>query len=209
MMQEAINAIYPRRNKRIIEIFIILIIIFLGLIEVRYSIYKIKLLQEEYKTIPIDIFIKGHFYKHCFDILKLFTALVIDLNLLVFFLLIQNFDLFIYFIRKFLITVIYANYLYFGPFIFFGIVLFLKHGNEIFFYYDEEFNDFVELDVINIIFSFIFITFSFTFIFLLPILFAYYKFISSLKIERYGNYLVGKIFWYLALKHSTTLNLRL
>ena len=94
-----------------VYIAIFLIISISALIEVKHSIIKINLIKEEYKTITIKAFTNDHLCKHFFDIFLYFTGLIIDLNILIFYIfeLFQNLSNLIK--KKIQITWIYLNYI--------------------------------------------------------------------------------------------------
>ena len=85
----------------------------------------------------------------------------------------------------------------------------MKYGNEITFVYDKRENRNISLDYTNIfiIFIYIFISFSITIIF--PFIYSFSYFSNSIKFKKHGNYLLGKIFWYIALNNSEDIGSRL
>ena len=165
-----------------------------------------KLIKEEYKTQDIISFKKGHFYKHCFDIYKYFCGLIIDINIFILFICLIDNNIYEYFVKKILLSLVYANYLYFGPFLFFVILFFLKHGNELIFKFSESMNEFIDIDYVNIFFIFLMVSVSFPLTFLFPFIFMYIISIHSIQLKNNGNFLFAKIFWFFASKYATRIN---
>ena len=87
----------------------------------------------------------------------------------------------------------------FGPILFGVVILCMKHGNEISFIYDKKTNNIFDFDYINFIFIFIYILVSFTVSIICPIIYSLNDLTNSIKMKRYGNYLIGYIFWSIAL----------
>ena len=171
--------------------------------EIKYSIKKINLIKKEYKSLDIVSFLKGHFYKHCFDIFLYFTYIVICINLFIIYIFYINQYLFRYLLKKISMTLIYINYIYFGPILFFVILLCMKNGNEIFFYFDENTQGYNKLDYINIFFLFLMVSISFPLTFIFPPISMYVHFIHTLEFKRNGNFLLGHLFCFLGIKYSS------
>ena len=193
-------------KNKIYYLVVIIIIVFSALIEVRYSIFTINLMKEEYSNLSIIAFMKGHFYKHCFDIYKYFCGLIIDINIFILFICLIDNNIYEYFVKKILLSLVYANYLYFGPFLFFVILFFLKHGNELIFKFSESMNEFIDIDYVNIFFIFLMVSVSFPLTFLFPFIFMYIISIHSIQLKNNGNFLFAKIFWFFASKYATRIN---
>lgn len=186
----------------IISIFLIIII---------YKMNRsVSLIKNEYKNKDIIVFKKNYLYKGFFDIYKDLFFMVLCLDII--FLTITSYDnnyLIQLFLDNFFMTFCYFNYLFFGPFQFGVVILCMKYGNEITFFYDEKTKRNISLDFRNIFFVFIYIFISFTLTIMIPIIYSYNYFINSIKFKRYGNYLVGKLFWYFALKYSDDISIRI
>jgi len=190
-------------QKNILNILIIILIFFSALIEVKYSIKKINLIKEEYKSNSITKLQNGHFYKHCFDIFIYFTAIIIIINIFIIYIFYISQYLYQHFLKKISITLIYVNYIYFGPILFLGTFFCLKHGNAIFFYYDEILHEYIKLDYINIFFLFLMVSISYPITFAFPAISMYVFFIHSLECKRNGNIFIAHLLCYLGAKYST------
>ena len=81
----------------------------------------------------------------------------------------------------------------------------MKHGNDIFFYFDEITQQYAKLDYINIFFLFLMVTISFPLTFVFPPISMYVYFIQSIEFKRNGNFLLGHLFYYFGVKYSKNL----
>ena len=207
-MEEPQNQRNSSLNNICVKLGFITIMIFL-LFNI-YQIYNsIWLIHKQYQEMDIQLFRKIYLYKGFFDIYKEFHFLVLCLDIII--LMISSFE---WNYRIGLLfenctdTFIYFNYLFYGPFLFGVVILCMKYGNEITFIYDIKTQKNVALDYENIFIIFIYIFISFTIAIIGPIFYSFNYLNNSIKFKRYGNYLIGKIFWYFALKYSDGLGLR-
>ena len=185
----------------------LIIFIFFIIYQIFNSIWLIK---KQYIIMDTVLFKKICLYKELFNIYKEFNFFVICIDLII--LMIASFDWNYYigiFIDNFTDAFLYFNYLYFGPFLFGVVILLMKYGNEITFIYDQKLKRNIALDYKNISIIFIYIFISFTIAIICPIFYAFNYFNDSIKFKRYGNYLLGRLFWYFALKYSDDLYLRI
>ena len=185
----------------------ILIFLVFNIYQIYNSIWSIR---KQYQEMDIVVFRKIYLYKSFFDIYKEFHFLFICLDIII--LMISSFE-WSYHIRLFfencMDTFIYFNYLFYGPFLFGVVILCMKYGNEITFIYDIKTLKNIALDYENIFIIFIYIFIAFSITIIGPIFYSFNYFNNSIKFKRYGNYLLGKLFWYFALKNSNGIGLRI
>ena len=192
-------------NKCSITIFLLLIIIILNFYLI---VRRVSLLKKEYKNNDIKVFKNNYLYKGLFSIYQWFLIIVILLDCICFVIYFsENIDQLNLSLDNLISTFGYFNFLFFGPFQFGVIILCMKYGSEITFIYDEKGNMTHRLNIINAFFIFFYILISFTLTIIVPIFYSFTYFTNSIKFKRYGNYIVGKIFWYFALKYSDGIGL--
>ena len=204
MNNEQINNI-PNNHKYLTSVIIIFLISFCALIEIKYSFKKINLIKEEYKTQDIISFKKGHFYKHCFDIFIYFTCIIIDINCFIIYIFYISQYLFEHLLKKISMALIYINYIYFGPILFFVVLYSMKEGNNIFFYFDEVTQQYAKLDYTNIFFLFLMVSISFPLTLVFPAISMYIYFLHTIEFKRNGNALLSYLFCYLGVKYSSNI----
>ena len=165
---------------------------------------------KEYNKMEITSFKKNILYKKFFDVYTEFNCLICFLDIIILIIYENNF---IYIFQSFFVRMtqafVYFNYFFFGPFLFGVVVLCMKYGNEITFIYDEKKQINVALDYINILIIFIYIFISFTIGIIGPLAYSYTYFANSIKFKRYGNYLLGKIFWKIFIISAGNITIRI
>ena len=140
------------------------------------------------------------FYKDLFHIFNLFNLQVLSFDILIIYIsTFESIDLINRNLEKIFQSFLYFNYLFFGPILFGVVILCMKYGNEISFIYDKKTNYIFDFDYINLFFIFTYILISFTVAVICPILYSYNDLCNSIRMKRYGNYLIGYIFWSIAL----------
>ena len=204
MNNEQINNI-PNNHKYLTSVIIIFLISFCALIEIKYSFKKINLIKEEYKTQDIISFKKGHFYKHCFDIFIYFTCIIIDINCFIIYIFYISQYLFEHLLKKISMALIYINYIYFGPILFFVVLYSMKEGNNILFYFDEVTQQYAKLDYSNFFFLFLMVSISFPLTLVFPAISMYIYFLHTIEFKRNGNALLSYLFCYLGVKYSSNI----
>ena len=173
--------------------------IFINILQISHTI---DLIKDNYHKMELSLFKKMILYKCLFDIYKEFHCFILLLDLIFLIISSMEFNNIIQsFFQKIFQVFSYINYLFFGPFLFGVVVICMKYGNEITFIYDPKTKTPVGLHYTNIFIIFIYIFISFTLTIILPIFYSYSYFSDSIKFKRYGNFLLGKIFWYFALKY--------
>ena len=142
-------------------------------------------------------------YKDLFHIFKLFNLQVLSFDILIIYIsTFESIELINRYLEKMFQSFLYFNYFFFGPILFGVVILCMKFGNEISFIYDKKTNNIFEFDYINLFIIFTYILISFTVAVICPILYSFNDICNSIKMKRYGNYLVGYIFWAFALHNS-------
>ena len=158
-------------------------------------IRHINIIKTEYSLVSSDEFRKKYLYKGLFHAVKNFFYSIIILETIL--LLINLPPIFISYTKY---TFYYLNYIIFGPILFGSIILSMKYAEEITYSYDEKGNKFYDLNRTNMYQIFFFTILSFSLTIMGPIIDSYFYFIDSIKMKTYGNYFIGKIFWYIAVK---------
>ena len=182
-------------------------VILCGLINIYQISYTINLIKDKYHKMDLKLFKKMVLYKGLFDVYKEFHFLVLLLDLIYFIISSMEFNnLYQTFFHKINRIFFFFNYLFFGPFLFGVVILCMKYGNELTFIYDPKEKANVALHHGNIFIIFIYIFISFTVAIIAPIFYSYKYFDDSIKFKRNGNFLLGKIFWYFALKYFDGFN---
>ena len=199
------NNINHCSNKFLISALIfVLLCIF---IDISQTCHSINLIKDKYHKMDLQLFKKIVLYKGLFDIYKEFHILILFLDLIfLIFLSMELNNLYQSFFKKLKFAFLYFNYLFFGPFLLGVVSLCMKYGNELTFIYDPKEKANVALHHGNIFIIFIYIFISFTVAIIAPIFYSYKYFDDSIKFKRNGNFLLGKIFWYFALKYFDGFN---
>ena len=178
-----------------------------ALVNIYQISYTINLIKDKYHKMELELFKKMILYKGLFDIYKEFHFLILILDLIYFIISSLEFNnLYQTFFQKLNRVFIFFNYLFFGPFLFGVVILCMKYGNELTFIYDPKEKANVGLHHGNIFIIFIYILISFTVAIIAPIFYSFKYFDDSIKFKRYGNFLLGKIFWHFALKYFDGFN---
>ena len=186
-----------------IIIIIIICLIGLSITSIIMMRNNINLIVKEYSQMEINSFKRKSFYKRFFELYADFNCLICFLNIIILIVYNTNLNYIINPFNKIKQTFIYFNYLFFGPFLFGVVILGMNYGNEITFIYDEKKKVNISLDYINIMIIFIYIFVSFTIGIIGPLYYTFTYFSDSIKFKRYGNYLLGKIFWYFICKNPS------
>ena len=178
----------------------VMIFLVFNIYQIYNSIWSIK---KQYQEMDINIFRKIYLYKGFFDIYKEFHFLIISLDIII--LIITSFE-WNYriglLIENCTDTFIFFNYLFFGPFLLGVVILCMKYGNEITFIYEIKTQKTIALDYENIFIIFMYIFVSFSISIIGPLFYTFNFFENSIKFKRYGNYILGRIFWYIALEKT-------
>ena len=192
-----------RGNKIIVSVILLIATLILS-----YNVYNlfyiVNLIKKAYITLPPIVFEECFLYQRFSDLFIEFLSffLGIDLILLTFIPFIEyNFNL-DDFIIKYAESFIYFNYLVFGPFSLFSIIMSLSYKHKIM-YICLNFNPQNKIiDYrLSLILLFI-ITISLVISFLGSFYFEHNYFSNSIKYKSSGNYIIGNLFWAYALSHS-------
>ena len=206
-MEGNLNARINNTIKAKISISILLFLLFSYII-IMQMFFNIKHLQKYYNNIPIETFKKLYLYKDLFNLFKLFSCIFMALDILIIY--IDSFEIYSLNIFDYNIqTFLYFNYFFFGPILFGVVILCMKYGNELTFLYDTKTLNTIALDFKNIFIIFLYIFVSFSVTMISPIYYSYIFFINSIKFKRFGDFLLGTIFWKFALYFSDGIGLRL
>ena len=141
-------------------------------------------------------------YKDVFHIFNLLNLQVLSFDILIIYIsTFESIELINRNLEKIFQSFLYFNYFFFGPILFGVVILCMKFGNEISFIYDKKTNNIFDFDYINLFFIFTYILISFTVSVICPIIYSFNDMSNSIKMKRYGNYLIGYIFWSIALSN--------
>ena len=164
---------------------------------------SIKYIKKNYSLMELNLFKKNILYKGLFDIYVEFNCFILCLDLIIITLgSIELGPTLTQFYKNIYDTIAYFNYFFFGPILFGVVVLCMRYGNEITFIYNKKEKINISLDYKNIIIIFIYIFISFSITIIFPFVYSFSYFSNSINFKRYGNYLLGKLFWYLAFNNS-------
>ena len=202
------NNLQNNRCNKIVLSVIIIVAIIISFFNFYNFVHIVNLIKRAYNILPQKVFEDCYLYPKYYELFVEFLSffLGIDLILLTTIPLID-----IYFdlegiLFKYSETFIFFNYLVFGPFLLGCLFLNLKYSNKLM-YLCINFNP--EKKIINFRLSFVFLfslTISFLITFFGSIFFQNIYFSNSIKLNQRGNFVIGKIFWFFALKHSKRFN---
>lgn len=191
-------------------IVMLLIILFFTFCITLYDVYHIfnllKNTKNAYYSLPEEIFEKCHYYQNFSEIFITTVSFFTGINICIFSILILG--EFLERFSKLQEIFYYYNFLFFGPYLTSAVVLTFKISGKVIY---TCVNNNTQLKRTNLgLMFFVFFTLSFSiFIFFVgDFYFIYYYMEESFKLNFYGNYYLGKAFWYIALKHSSTFHSR-
>ena len=187
---------------------VFLIIIFVALIILFFNLYNffhiVNMIKKAYIILPHNVFEECYLYQRLFDLFIEFLSffLGIDLIFLTFLPFIENFFNLELFLTKFSTTFFYFNYLVFGPFLIGCLITSLKYNRKLM-YICINYNPGNKIFNFRLSFVFLFsLTLSIIITFLGSFMVEDSYFNDSIKCKPSGNYLIGNIFWFFALRTS-------
>ena len=183
---------------------IILFIVVISSLSNFYYFYRnVNYIKKAYNLLPLKVFEECYLYQKYLNLFVTSFSIILGIDLILFtiiLLLERSFNLDLIKIVK---TTFYFNYLIFGPFLLGSLFLSLNYQDKLKFLCV---NNNPENKVKNFRYSFMFIfciTFSSLITFFGSFFFEDNFFNNSIKLRPSGNYIIGIIFWVLALKRSS------
>ena len=202
-----INNNNPQNNgspNHIVLTIIIFIVIIISFYNIYNFVYIVNLIKRAYNILPNKVFEECYLYPRYLDLFLEFISffLGIDLIFLTAIPLVDyTFNLDIFFM-KFSGIFLYFNYIVFGPFLIGCLFLSLKHKAKLM-YICVNYNPEKKIVNFRIFFIFIFnLIISSIISFFGSWYFSNNYFNNSIKCKPTGNYIIGKIFWDIALRRS-------
>ena len=203
---DEINNNVPQNNR--MNPTIIGIIIFFVILISFYNIYSffhiVNSIKKAYLMLPFKVFEECYLYQEYLNLFIDFISCFLGIDLIILIsipIYDNNFNLEII-LEKYFDSFLYFNYLVFGPFLFGCLFLGLKHCKKFFYFCannDPEQKRFNFRLVFLIILGLI-ISASITFLGSLVLETNYFR--NSIKCKSTGNYIIGTIFWLIALRRS-------
>ena len=193
-------------NKKIVVI-ISLVVLYISFYDFYQFFQNINVIKKAYLSLPSNVFKQCYFYPNLFNsFIQILTSLLgLDLIFLLFLPLLSTALDLEAFLDKYMDSILYFNYLVFGPFCFCILALSIKHIDKLMYLC-------INLNPENKIFNYrLLIVFLINFVLSITMYFigSFYfdgKFFSnSIKIKRSGNNLLGYFFWKLAFERSKLL----
>ena len=204
------NNLQNNRGNNIVLSIVFFIVIIISIFNIYNFIFTINSIKKYFNLLPQNVFEECYLYQKYYDLFMQFLSFFmgIDIILLTIIPLIDVLFDSIPFHSKFDESFFYYNYLIFGPFILGFLLLSIKYRNKLIY-------TCIHLDpakkMVNYRFSsgFLFFISLSSIITLLGIFYFESKFFAnSIKYKQSGNYIIGKIFWAYAFKHSPFLRNR-
>ena len=193
-------------NKKIVVI-ISIVVLYISFYDLYQFFQNINAITKAYFSIPSNVFEKCYLYPNLFNsFIQILTSLLgLDLIFLLFLPLLSTALDLEAFLEKYMDSILFFNYLVFGPFCFGSLVISIKHVDKLM-YLCINFNP--ENKIFNyrllILFIINFIL-SITMYFIGSFYFESKHFSNSIKIKRSGNNILGYFFWKLAFERSNLL----
>jgi hypothetical protein len=193
-------------NKKIVVI-ISIVVLYISFYDLYQFFQNINVIKKAYISFPSNVFEECYLYPNLFNsFIQILTSLLgLDLILLLFLPLLSTALDLEAFLEKYMDTILYFNYLVFGPFCFGSLALSIKRINKLM-YLCINFNP--ENKVFNyrlLILFLINFVLSITMYFIGSFYFESKYFSNSIKIKRSGNNILGYFFWKLAFERSNLL----
>jgi len=193
-------------NKKIVVI-ISIVVLYISFYDLYQFFQNINIIKKAYSTLPSNVFEQCYFYPNLFNsFIQILTSLLgLDLILLLFLPLLSTALDLEAFLDKYMDSILYFNYLVFGPFCLGSLFLGIKHINRLVYScinFNPENKVFNYRLLILLLINFIL---SITMYFIGSFYFENKYFSNSIKIKRSGNNILGYFFWEIAFERSKLL----
>ena len=194
------------QNKKIVVI-ISIVVLYISFYDLYQFFQNINAITKAYFSIPSNVFEKCYLYPNLFNsFIQILTSLLgLDLIILLFLPLLSTALDLEAFLEKYMDSILYFNYLVFGPFCFGSLAISIKHVDKLM-YLCINFNPDNKIFNYRLLILFIInFVLSITMYFIGSFYFESKYFSNSIKIKKSGNNILGYFFWKLAFERSKLL----